>query len=111
MTTLNLESDHEPAEFLSVLAAYHAEQAVLRQTDPEHNGWVQRLISIGEIETERLSQIHGRLIAFGYLKFQLTGRSSGVQYQISPSGKEAIQTASSKSKNRPESVDQNAEAA
>lgn len=111
MTTLNLESDHEPAEFLAVLAAYNSEQAVLRQTDPEHNGWVQRLISINEIEAERLSQIHGRLIAFGYLKFQLTGRSSGVQYQISPSGKEAIQAASGKSKSQPESVDQDAEAA
>lgn len=41
-------------------------------------------------QDESLSQIHGRLIALGLLTFQLTDRSSGVSYQVTPLGVRAL---------------------
>jgi hypothetical protein len=73
-----------------VLAAYDIEQAVLRTTDPKHGGWVPRLRRIDGVPDDELPAIHGRLIAFGLLKFQLAGRNDGVQYQVSTAGREAL---------------------
>ncbi|GAB4142390.1 MAG: hypothetical protein Tsb009_12670 [Planctomycetaceae bacterium] len=110
MIPLELEAQSEAAEFRAVLAAYQTEEAVLQQTDPEHNGWVQRLIRIGDLEPERLSHIHGQLIAFGYLKFQLGGRTTGVQYRISPEGRKIIERTVPQKVEQP-SGDQSAESA
>ncbi len=38
----------------------------------------------------RLTGIHGFLIAQGMLKFEITGRSVGLQYQLSPLGRESL---------------------
>jgi hypothetical protein len=73
-----------------VLEAYRAEQAAARQRDPERAGWVPRLTEIEGIDEADLPRIHGRLIAFGYLKFQLTGRNCGVAYQLSSQGRRAL---------------------
>lgn len=93
MSDLPFDSPHENAEWIRVLAAYRAEQTVRKQTDPEHDGWIDRLTRISGLETEQLSSIHGRLIAFGLLKFQLTSRTTGVQYQISPAGVKSLEQA------------------
>jgi hypothetical protein len=73
-----------------VLAAYEIEQVILKKIDPNHAGWVPRLREIDGVPDEDLPVIHGRLIAFGLLKFQLAGRNDGVQYQISTAGREAL---------------------
>jgi hypothetical protein len=73
-----------------VLAAYDVEQAVLRKIDPDHAGWVPRLRGFDGIPDAELPGIHGRLIAFGLLKFQLAGRNDGVQYQVSTAGRESL---------------------
>ncbi|MCH8830780.1 MAG: hypothetical protein IID45_14480 [Planctomycetes bacterium] len=93
-------------EYQSVLIAYRTEQTVRRQTDPEHDGWITRQTSIPHVEESRLARIHGRLIAFGFLKFQLKGRTTGVQYQVSPTGNELMQKLNgSVSQETPEDAD------
>lgn len=52
--------------------------------------WVERIVSLPGIETEELSKIHGRLIAYDLLKCDLAGRSSGMVYQLTASGKEVL---------------------
>jgi hypothetical protein len=49
--------------------------------------WVQRITHVATIETAELSKIHGRLIAYDLLKCDLAGRSDGMVYQLTSSGK------------------------
>ena len=49
--------------------------------------WVQRITHIATIDRAELSKIHGRLIAYGLLKCDLAGRSDGMVYQLTSSGK------------------------
>lgn len=49
--------------------------------------WVQRVTRLPGIDTEELSKIHGRLIAYDLLKCDLVGRSDGMVYQLTSSGK------------------------
>lgn len=49
--------------------------------------WVQRVTSLPGIESDELSKIHGRLIAYDLLKCDLAGRSDGMVYQLTSSGK------------------------
>lgn len=44
--------------------------------------WVSRIVQLDGIESRELSRIHGQLIAWGLLQFQLAGRTSGMQYQL-----------------------------
>lgn len=80
----------ENESWRAVLAAYAAEQTVLKVTQPEHDGWVSRLKSVTDVSPEDLAHIHGRLMAYGFLKFQLAGRTEGLQYQVSSFGREAL---------------------
>lgn len=49
--------------------------------------WVQRITHVATIERAELSKIHGRLIAYGLLTCDLAGRSDGMVYQLTSSGK------------------------
>ena len=51
--------------------------------------WTPRLVSVAEIADADLSAIHGKLIAFGFLKFKLLNRSDGLGYQLTRLGKQA----------------------
>ena len=84
---------HQNPEWRLVLDAYAGEEAERKRALPEFDGWVPRLPAIGGVETERLSQVHGRLIAHGLLSFQLAGRTLGMAYQLSPLAREAMQRA------------------
>lgn len=53
-------------------------------------GWVPRLKSVEGIPDGRLGPLHGKLIALGLLKFQLTGRTSGIIYRLSPEGRAEV---------------------
>ena len=57
-------------------------------------GWVPRLGQVAGISETRLGALHGQLIALGLLKFQLTGRTSGIVYRVSPEGRAELQRAS-----------------
>lgn len=52
--------------------------------------WVQRITHVATIETAELSKIHGRLIAYDLLKCDLAGRSDGMVYQLTSSGKAVL---------------------
>ncbi len=52
--------------------------------------WVPRLTNVEGVESEELSKIHGRLIAYGLLKCDLADRSAGVVYQLTREARRAI---------------------
>tara|TARA_R110002072_G_scaffold238769_2_gene396309 strand:- start:207847 stop:208326 length:480 start_codon:yes stop_codon:yes gene_type:complete len=49
--------------------------------------WVQRVTSLPGLDAAELSKIHGRLIAYDLLKCDLAGRSDGMVYQLTTSGR------------------------
>jgi hypothetical protein len=55
----------------------------------ESLGWVPRLSRLDGVEPERLSALHGKLIALGLLSFEISGKL-GMQYQISPLGRRTL---------------------
>jgi hypothetical protein len=52
--------------------------------------WVPRIESIPDFDPALLSPVHGKLIALGLLKFDLDGKSGGIQYQLTPLGRNAL---------------------
>ena len=50
--------------------------------------WTARFVSIDGVPDEELSSIHGKLIAYGFLKFKLLGRTDGLGYQLTRLGKQ-----------------------
>ena len=80
-------------EWRLVLDAYVGAEAAHKQAKPDFDGWVPRLPAISGVQSDRLSQVHGKLIAHGLLSFQLTGRTAGMAYQVSPLAREALQRA------------------
>ncbi len=61
-----------------------------KQAEDEFDGWLPRIMAVDGLESEDLPRIHGKLIALGFLKFQLASRGTGVVYQISPAGRQAL---------------------
>jgi len=57
------------------------------------DAWVARISSVDGVETSILSQLHGGLIARGYLKYELFGRQLGLRYRLTPEGRRAAETA------------------
>ncbi|MBX3438742.1 MAG: hypothetical protein KF861_14705 [Planctomycetaceae bacterium] len=92
-----------------VLQAYlSAEQRLLSerttppQTDAEQlelSRWVDRIREVPDVPSDRLAPIHGRLIALGYLQFQLQGRDAGVVYRVTAEGRSTLETAAKKASN------------
>ena len=56
----------------------------------EYAGWLDRIQDVPGIEKFSLTSIHGFLIAQGLIRFEFTGRSVGLQYQLSTQGRESI---------------------
>jgi hypothetical protein len=65
-------------------------QAYWQAQQQAEKGWVPRLPNVVEVPADQLSAIHGRLIAHGLLRFELAGRSEGVEYQLTPLGRQAV---------------------
>jgi hypothetical protein len=72
------------------LRAYWQAQQEGRAAIPEFDGWVPRLAAITGVDPAKLSNVHGRLIAFGFLRFDLSNRDIGMRYQLTPLGRQAI---------------------
>ena len=53
-------------------------------------GWVCRLTQVEGVSETQLSAIHGKLIAFGFLNFELTSRTTGMRYQVAPLGRRVL---------------------
>ena len=101
MIDFELEELSRDTHWRPVLLAYleqeQAETAQARGT-PSPNGpeikpreWIPRVADVEGVERENLSKIHGKLIALGYLKFQISSREKGMCYQVSPLGKQALE--------------------
>jgi len=46
--------------------------------------------SLDEVSDEELSNIHGKLIAFGFLNFSILGRSEGIGYELTRLGRRGV---------------------
>ena len=77
-------------EWRVALKVYHDLQAQAREQLPEFDGWIPRVTEVETIDSAALPSIHGKLIAFGFLKFDLSGRDAGMRYQLTPQGKQAL---------------------
>jgi hypothetical protein len=77
------------ATLSSAAAAVPTSAAIEPGAESQSAGWVTRLSRLDGVEPDRLSALHGKLIALGLLSFEVTGKS-GVQYQLSPLGRRAL---------------------
>ena len=53
--------------------------------------WAPRLTEVDGVESDELSKIHGRLIAYGLLKCDLADRAAGVVYQLTTEARRALE--------------------
>ena len=90
MIAFEMEQLRENVDWQLVLSAYHAEHLVAKEQREEFDGWLPRVAAVEGVRDERLTRIHGKLIAMGFLKFQLAGRTDGVRYQVSRLGLQAV---------------------
>lgn len=74
----------------ATLQLYHDLQQRSREASPDSDGWVARQTDVPGVDPSVLSSIHGKLIAFGMLKFDVGGRDVGVQYQLTTQGRQAL---------------------
>ncbi len=75
---------------LAVLNCYAVRDAAAKAMPGDHAGWLDRIQEVPGIEKLSLTSIHGFLIAQGLIRFEFTGRSVGLQYQLSTQGRESI---------------------
>lgn len=90
MLSPTLQFDVTP-EQKQLLHAYQAQAATLKVTAEEFDGWLERIDQLSGIEADRLTGLHGQLIASGLLKFELSGRNVGLKYQLSQQGRKALE--------------------
>lgn len=56
------------------------------KTDP----WLDRICDLDGVEDDRLCEIHGKLIAAGFLNFQMRNRITGLEYRVANAGKQYL---------------------
>ena len=78
-------------EWQMVLSAYQTVALAAKEQNPEHEGWLPRIMHVDDVCDEHLPRIHGKLIALEFLKFQLMGRTAGVMYQLTPIAVKALE--------------------
>ncbi len=75
---------------LTVLNCYAVRDAAAKASAEAYVGWLDRIQDVAGIEKSSLTSIHGFLIAQGLIRFEFTGRSVGLQYQLSTQGRESL---------------------
>lgn len=96
MTDIEGMTEHAPktnafeSDCLTVLHCYAVRDAASKAAAQEYSGWLDRIQIVPGVETSLLTTIHGFLIAQGLIRFEFTGRSVGLQYQLSTQGRESI---------------------
>ena len=89
-------TEHDPQtggfeeDCLAVLNCYAVRDAASKAATRDYAGWLDRIQNVPGVETSSLTSIHGFLIAQGLIRFEFTGRSVGLQYQLSTQGRESI---------------------
>ena len=91
MPESDLLSDLLNEQNLPILQSYTSRTRTAKAASNEHDGWLDRLESTDEFDSEQLTQIHGQLIALGMLKFKFTNRQTGLLYRVSDRGYAALQ--------------------
>jgi hypothetical protein len=84
MTHPELELFDANPEWGILLAAY---QQKLVSSSLE---WSPRIVQVPGVAAELVSAIHGKLIALGMLKFEISSRTDGMQYQLTTLGRQAL---------------------
>ena len=90
MTQPASQSSEFEKNCLTVLNCYAVRDAAAKAATSEYAGWLDRIQDVPGIERVTLTSIHGFLIAQGLIRFEFTGRSIGLQYQVSTQGRESI---------------------
>lgn len=90
MSTAQTQLDTFHQNCLTVLECYAVREVAAKASNAEYAGWLDRILEVPGLEPSSLTSIHGFLIAQGLIKFEFTGRSVGLQYQLSNLGKECI---------------------
>lgn len=90
MSTPPFQLDTLNEQNLQVIQAYSNRAKTLKATLESFDGWLDRINELEEFEKAELVQIHGQLIAMGFLKFEISSGSIGLRYQVSTSGKNAL---------------------
>lgn len=90
MIGTDLYSELLSRDCLTVLQTYCVRDLAAKSSIPDYAGWLDRVEQVPGVDSAVLSTVHGCLIALGMLKFEITGRSMGLQYQLSTSGREAL---------------------
>lgn len=90
MSDFELDQLRRNPAWKAALRYYWEAQTQARAAQAAFDGWVPRAAQVPQVEPAQLSAVHGRLIAFGFLKFDLTNRDLGMRYQLTPLGKQAI---------------------
>jgi hypothetical protein len=73
-----------------ILETYQHRDLERRKTEPASDGWQPRLAEVPGVERGDLAGLHGKLIALGFLKFELHAKN-GMQYQVSPLGRQTLE--------------------
>ncbi|HWL09540.1 MAG TPA: hypothetical protein VNQ76_14115 [Planctomicrobium sp.] len=73
------------------------------KVEPSGPRWADRVISMNEVTPDELSKIHGKLIAMGWLHFQLEDGQNGLVYRVSPEGRRLLKRLDAFLKSRDES--------
>ncbi|MBI3863888.1 MAG: hypothetical protein HY290_18515 [Planctomycetia bacterium] len=84
MTNLELEQYDANPDWGLLLAAYQRSLAA----GPVE--WSRRVVDVEGVPADQISAIHGKLIALGMLKFEISSRTDGVQYQLTTLGRQAL---------------------
>ncbi len=92
MINFELEQLQENIECQQVLRAYQQSLKAALLENPEQGKWLPRIRTVPAVERSQLSSIHGKLIALGFLKFELVNQNAGMQYQLTAAGIRAINT-------------------
>jgi len=58
--------------------------------EDERDDWLPRIVSLDGFDAERLSELHGRLIALGWLGFEVGDRTTGMRYKITRDGQRVL---------------------
>jgi hypothetical protein len=92
MFDLDLDSLNENPELGLVLAAYASATTNTGEAEPDTANWVQRIDAVDGVGHERLSPIHGKLIALGMLNHRIANQGRGVEYRLSTQGRRSLES-------------------
>ena len=84
------ESPVPGAEPAAVAVAVAVEES--GDSEEDSPGWSERIHEVAGVDQAALSGIHGRLIAFGFLKCEVGHRSAGLVYRPSNQGKSTLKS-------------------